>query len=99
MAQRVIWSHHAELSLRKISEYIGIDSPRYAVSFAHRILAEANRLRQFPELGAVVTEWNDPNKRELIVGNYRILYETRDESVLIIAIVHAARDISQGIPD
>jgi plasmid stabilization system protein ParE len=63
------------------------------------LTAEANRLKQFPELGAVVTEWNDPHKRELIVGNYRILYETRDDCVLIIAIVHAARDISQGIPD
>ena len=87
------WTVGAQGDLREIVEYISRDSPTYAAGIADRILAAVRRLRHHPELGRVVPEYEDQAIRELIVGNYRVVYQLRRDRVGVIAVVHGARDL------
>jgi toxin ParE1/3/4 len=44
--------------------------------------------------GRIVRELNDPTIRELLVFKYRLLYEVEDHRVLIVALLHGARDFA-----
>lgn len=54
----------------------------------------ADSLRQFPQRGRLVPEYQDPKVGELFVGSYRLIYEHNDDTVTIIAFVHGARDLT-----
>jgi toxin ParE1/3/4 len=51
-------------------------------------------LATLSERGRIVRELNDPAIRELLVFNYRLLYEVEDHRVLIVAFLHGARDFA-----
>ncbi|MFN0050236.1 MAG: type II toxin-antitoxin system RelE/ParE family toxin, partial [Cytophagales bacterium] len=52
-------------------------------------------LKQNPQAGKMVIELDKANIRELVEGNYRIVYKILDEhSIDILTIHHGARDIS-----
>ena len=52
-----------------------------------------DRLADFPESGRIVPEMNDPNFREIIPGNYRLIYRLRSGDVQIITVHHGAREL------
>jgi plasmid stabilization system protein ParE len=75
-----------------IGDYIGKDSIKYAKITVKSLFTSTNVLKQNPYIGRVVPEFNDPNIRELIRGNYRIIYRLIDEKQIdIITIHHSAR--------
>jgi len=39
----------------------------------------------------MVEEWQDPNIREILFGNYRIIHRVRDNVVEIMIVCHGAR--------
>ena len=89
----ILWTVGARGDLREIIEYIGRDSPTYAVATAERILDAAERLRRYPKLGRIAPEYGDESIRELLVGNYRVVYRLRRQRVGIVAVVHGSRDL------
>ncbi|MGH7207996.1 MAG: type II toxin-antitoxin system RelE/ParE family toxin [Nitrospiraceae bacterium] len=94
----VRWTVGARADLRDIVMYISQDSAVYAAAWAGRIVATVERLRQFPSRGRIVPEYQEPTLRELIVGNYRVVYRIQRRRVGIIAIVHASRDLLRQLP-
>jgi toxin ParE1/3/4 len=95
---RLIWSSRALTDLDSACEFIGRDSPRYAHLFAQRIVATIETIPQHPQLGAMVPEYEMEEIRERLFQNYRIVYRVRDESVQIVAIIHAARLLPPILP-
>ena len=75
-----------------IAEYIERDSPDRAELFVTRLFEAVDRLRGFPESGRVVPELNDPARREVYVGPYRVMYKVERDDLWIVTIVHGARD-------
>jgi len=63
--------------------------------FIERIIEAVERLETFPEMGRRVPEAEEENIREIIFQNYRIIYRLETEQVLILTILHAARDFSK----
>ena len=90
---RIVWTTPAISDLEAVREYIARDSEYYATRFVQRLVGAVEVLRGFPELGAVVPEFEEYGIRERLLGNYRILYQVRVEDVLVLAIVHARRDL------
>jgi plasmid stabilization system protein ParE len=90
---RVVWTKAAVADLEAIHAYISRDSEYYAARFIGRILKAARPLSASPELGPVVPQFVDQTIRERIVKNYRVLYEVQTNQVVVLAVVHAARDI------
>ena len=87
----VRWTQQAAEDLESIAEFIAEDSPHYARLFVINILQAINRLIDFPRSGRIVPEVNDPVIREIILGNYRIVYRIRDEIVEILTVYHGVR--------
>ena len=48
-----------------------------------------------PQCGRIVPELDDPGFREVIYGNYRIVYRIigAHDDIEILAVVHGARDM------
>ncbi len=92
----VKWSLPAKNGLRLIHDYIATDSKYYAKKLAQDIIEKTEKLNEFPKIGRVVPETDNPNIRELFIYSYRIIYETKPNRVEILAIVHGKRDFSPG---
>ncbi len=90
---KVIWSELSIEDLRSTFDYISIDSPYYAGIQIDRIVNRTEQLIEFPQSGRVVPEFNNESLRELIEGNYRIVYQLVNETVEIVRIHHAAKKI------
>ena len=89
---RLNWTNGAESDLKNIFEYISMDSKRFAAIHIKRIREKARLLKNHPRLGRVVPELEDDNIRELIFGNYRIIYRlVNQEQIDILTIFHSAR--------
>ncbi|MCK4516977.1 MAG: type II toxin-antitoxin system RelE/ParE family toxin [Spirochaetaceae bacterium] len=90
---RVVWSDQAITDLREIRDYIGRDSSDAAFRTVRRIFSHDSQLRRFPESGRIVPEYETAEVREVIEGNYRILYTIECQEVWILAIVHGSRQL------
>jgi plasmid stabilization system protein ParE len=95
---KIRWTVGARRDLHEIINYIAEDSPAYAINFAERIILAVDRLETFPKLGRIVPEYQDTNVRELIVGNYRVVYRIQGNHIGIAAIAHASRDLLRKLP-
>jgi len=87
---RIRWSQAARADLRAIHTHIARDSRVYADRFVERIKAAIEGVREFPEAGAKVPEWDREDIREIFEGSYRVIYRIRD-CVDVIAVIHGAR--------
>ena len=85
------WTEFAIEDVNAIHDYIALDSEFYARKFTDRIIERAEALRMHPNLGRVVPEFSNEQIRELIEGNYRIIYKTESETVSIIRVHHSAK--------
>ncbi len=86
------WTEQATNDLISIGQYIERDSLKYAKIQIKRIRAKAKLLRKFPLSGRIVPELDNDVIRELILGNYRIIYKViSEERIDILAIHHSAR--------
>lgn len=92
---RVIWSDSARENLHAIAEYIALDSLHYAKVFVQRIIGAVERLRDFPKMGRTVPEYDDKTMREVVFHSYRIIYRLADGQVVVLAVVHASRDLGK----
>ncbi len=92
MAQ-VRWSLTASTDLQEIEDFISRDSVLHAITFIDRIVESAELLIKNPHIGRVVPEFNRQDLREIIFRGYRIVYLVQNDVVLILRVVHGARDL------
>lgn len=90
---KVVWSALAVSELKDIHLYISIDSIKYANNQVSRIRQKTQILKSMPEIGRMVPELEDVAIRELIEGNYRIVYRIKSiDYIEILTIHHASRN-------
>ena len=84
-------------------EQLGKAPPRARAkiaSLARKIRERVLSLRDFPLSGRLVPEFEQQAYRELIVAPYRIVYEVRDQKVIILRVWHGRRDLhAENLPD
>ncbi len=90
---KIIWAKRSLIDIEDIAEYISKDSIKYAKITIEGIIKEAARLEENPLIGRIVPEINDEKFRELIKGNYRIIYQHDEQKVNILTVHHSARDL------
>jgi addiction module RelE/StbE family toxin len=95
---RLEWTEPAVSDLENIRDYIKKDSEHYAFRFVEKIIEAVEKLVKFPEIGRAVPEAATENIRELIFHNYRIMYRMETERILILTIMHGARELSGKKP-
>ena len=90
----VDWAASARAALDEVITYISQDSSQAAIEVLEKTLEAGASLATFAERGRIVPESNDPTIRELFVFRYRLMYEVREERVIILAFLHGARDFA-----
>lgn len=93
---RVEWSDFARDDLDDLVEYISRDSAFYARQFGEKVVLATRRLGSFPESGRKIPEADADNLREIIVQGYRVMYRFEVNTVLILAVIHGSRDVSNA---
>ena len=89
------WTEPALSDLESIRDYIKKDSEYYANRFVERIIEAVESLEMFSEIGRRVPEAEEENIRELLFHNYRIIYRVEPSTILILTVIHGARDLSR----
>ena len=93
---RINWTFQAKDDLKSIAEYISKDSKRYAKLQVVRLKDRTRILKTHIYTGRIVSEINRKEIRELIEGNYRIIYKIVNYNQIdILAIHHSARDLTR----
>lgn len=88
------WTESAWADLENIADYIAKDSPYYAKKLVDEIRFIVRNLTKFPQIGRIVPEVKMSEIREVIIGNYRIVYQITRQLIYIVGIIHTARDLS-----
>jgi toxin ParE1/3/4 len=89
---KIVWTELSILDLKEIFDYIADDSSRFASITANRIYNRVQPISDNPYMGRMVPEFNEKLIRELIEGNYRIIYRIiSDIQVDILRVYHVAR--------
>ena len=91
MTSNIYWTRQSRDDLRAIRQFIARDAPATASAFVRRLRASVGRLREFPLSGQVLPELGRDDIRELLRGNYRIIYRVRPNRVDILAVYHSAQ--------
>ena len=87
----IVWSSIAQDDLNEIIDYIAQDSLEFALSFYEQVKEKLENLTEFPNIGRKVPELEDPNIRELIFRNYRLIYRFLGDRIQILRIIHGSR--------
>lgn len=77
--------------LNDIAEYISNDSVFYAELQIQKLINRTDTLEKFPLIGRIVPELNLKSVREIIEGNYRIIYRVVNKSMIHILTFHHSR--------
>jgi toxin ParE1/3/4 len=95
----LIWSPLALERVVEIGEYIAEDAPETAAEVVDRIFASVRRLSRYPESGRRVPESERKDLREVIHGNYRIIYRVDSDRLVVLTVRHARQELRADDPD
>jgi toxin ParE1/3/4 len=87
----VTWTPRAEQDLRIIWRYIASDNIAAADALLMRIFDRLELAAGQPFMGAPRPELS-PTARTLLEGNYVVVYEPMRDGILVVTVVHGARD-------
>jgi toxin ParE1/3/4 len=85
---KIIWSPLAVDRASEIADYIAQDKPSAAEKWINRVFSKVEQLRSSPEIGRLVPEIRNNQFRELVYGNYRIIYRIEKKQVSILTVRH-----------
>ncbi|MCK4919396.1 MAG: type II toxin-antitoxin system RelE/ParE family toxin [Bacteroidales bacterium] len=88
------WTPISISDIKAIFDFIAEDSTRYAQITVNKIYFRVQLLIDQPYLGRIVPEIDKKSLREIISGNYRIIYRIVNEyQVDILRIYHSSRNL------
>jgi toxin ParE1/3/4 len=85
---KIVWSPLSLQRIQEISDYIASDNIPAANNWIDIIFEKVDILKINPEIGRVVPEIEKSHIRELIHGNYRIIYLYNPKQIAILTIRH-----------
>jgi addiction module RelE/StbE family toxin len=88
---RVNWTDQALDDVENIANFIEKDSAKYANIQVLRFFDKVKILETHPHTGRIVPEINRDYLRELIQGNYRIIYRIVTDNLIDIITIHHSR--------
>ncbi len=87
----VRWTDQAYLRLAEIEDFIARDNPRAAARMGERIIERGEALADQPYRGRPLPELPGAELREIIVGNYRVVYRLREDHVEVLTVFEGHR--------
>ena len=91
---RVVFTPHAEEDLGQIGDYIAQDNPARALSFLAELRSHCERIGLAPLACPARSELGE-HLRSCAHGHYTIFFQPGKERVLIVRVLHGARDVTR----
>lgn len=88
----VVLTAEAESDLESIGDYIAQDNPARALTFIRDLRAQCETLADFPNRFPLVPGYEQRGVRRRVFGNYAIFYRTEVSRVIVLHVLHGARD-------
>ncbi len=85
------WTETAKNDLIAIRRYIAADNATAAKNWIDRLKAKARNIVHSPLAGRKVPELTREDIREVIEGNYRIVYHVQSKKVSILTVFESHR--------
>jgi toxin ParE1/3/4 len=85
---KIVWSPLAIDRATKIAEYIAFDNPTASQNWVEEVFEKVETLKSSPKYGRVVPELERNEIREILYGNYRIIYHCSVQTISILTIRH-----------
>lgn len=85
---KIIWSPLAIDRASEIAEYISLDNLTAANKWIDDVFGKVLILKSSPKMGRIVPEIKRKEIREIIFGNYRIIYRIEKLNISILTIRH-----------
>ncbi|MFH1216635.1 MAG: type II toxin-antitoxin system RelE/ParE family toxin [Pseudomonadota bacterium] len=86
---KILWSSLAVDRTTEIAEYITQDNPATAAKWVEVLFGKVQLLKSSPRSGWIVPETQRDDIRELIYGNYRIIYRIEKNKISILTVRHS----------
>jgi plasmid stabilization system protein ParE len=83
---RLFWTDKARQDLQAIRRYIAADNPTAAKRWVGRLRTRARNALHAPHSGRKVPELFRDDIRELIEGNYRIVYQVFEDRLVVLTV-------------
>ena len=93
---KVLWSPLAIDRASEIAEYVAQDNPTAAENWVNTVFSKVGELKKCPETGRIVPETNNKKIRELIYGNYRIIYMIEEKRISVLTVRHGKQILPIG---
>jgi plasmid stabilization system protein ParE len=93
---RIIWSPLAIERVTEIALYIAEDKPGASEKWVDSVFESVEKLTTFPKSGRIVPEIAKDNFREIIHGNYRIIYSISENIIEILTVRHGMQLLSES---
>jgi plasmid stabilization system protein ParE len=91
----VIFTDRFLVRVEECTDYIALDDIPTAIKWANNVLEQCQKLSNQPVIGRMVPEFRRPEIREIIHGNYRLVYELKTNQIHMLTIWHTR----QILPD
>ena len=72
----------------EIANYIAKDKPTAAENWVDKIFSKVETLASSSKSGRIVPEINKDQYREIIYGNYRIVYRIEEKRISVLTVRH-----------
>ena len=94
---RITWAPTALYHFENWIRYIARDSVRIAKRERQKILKSVAHLKNFPQSGRIVPEFQNPALREIIHKPIRIIYKLKNNQIRILALHHSRRELDLSL--
>ncbi|MBU0674985.1 MAG: type II toxin-antitoxin system RelE/ParE family toxin [Proteobacteria bacterium] len=85
---KIIWSPLSLERAGEIADYIALDKTTAAIEWIETLFDKVEILKSSPKIGRIVPESCREDIRELLFGNYRIIYLADEKKISILTIRH-----------
>ena len=89
------WARRARRDLHEIGDFIASDKPKSAARWVNRIIDAVERVAMFPSSGRTVPEIGRDDIREIILEDYRIVYQNRDDRIIVLTVFEGHMRLSE----
>lgn len=93
---KVVWSPLAIDRAAAAAAHIAADRPGAAAKWVDELFDAVSQLSRFPRRGRLVPEIHRPDIRELLFGNYRVVYRVEARRVSVLTVRHVRRLFDPG---
>lgn len=88
---RVVWAPRAIARAAEIAEYIAGERPSAARTWVDQLFIKVATLGHQPRRGRKVPELNRDEIREILHGEYRVVYRLDTRRVVVLTVRHGRR--------